>query len=152
VGRATTEEASGLAMLSRLGNESIIHKRTPPPITLPKLNLPALDVEAIEAETRQAQARVRVIRAGRDAWEAVTKAQSFDGWLAIGKALAVGRDFALRVTGADRPEGRRYCAEFSQWIMDRAARLCRNAEERALRRHRVCREYRGHRGVEIDAG
>jgi hypothetical protein len=59
---------------------------------------------------------VRVIRAGRDAWEQIAKAGSFSGWVAVGKALAVGRDFALRVTGASRPEGRRYCAEFSAWI------------------------------------
>lgn len=59
---------------------------------------------------------MRVIRAGRDAWEQIAKAGSFSGWVAVGKALAVGRDFALRVTGASRPEGRRYCAEFSAWI------------------------------------
>ncbi len=47
-----------------------------------------------------------------------SKSQSQDRFPAgsVGKALAVGRDFALRVTGANRPEGRRYCAEFSAWI------------------------------------
>jgi hypothetical protein len=82
----------------------------------PTARRPDLDVEAIEAEARQAAARVRVIRAGRDAWAEINRAASFTGWVAVGKALAVGRDFALRVTGANRPEGRRYCAEFSQWI------------------------------------
>ena len=86
------------------------------PVTLPKLNLPPLDVEAIEAEAAEAAARVKTIRLGRDAWEQIAKSGSFTGWTAVGKALAVGRDFALRVTRANRPEGRRYCAEFSAWI------------------------------------
>ena len=85
------------------------------PVTLPKLNLPPLDVEA-EAEAAEAAARVKTIRLGRDAWEQIAKSGSFSGWTAVGKALAVGRDFALRVTRANRPEGRRYCAEFSAWI------------------------------------
>jgi hypothetical protein len=91
-------------------------KRPPAPITVPQYDLPDLDVEAIQAETREAQARVRVIRAGRDAWEQIAKSGSFSGWVAIGRALAVGRDFALRATGANAPMGRRYCAEFSQWV------------------------------------
>jgi hypothetical protein len=86
------------------------------PVTMPAINLPPLDSAAIEAEAKEAAAKVRVIRAGRDAWEQIAKSGSFSGWVAVGKALAVGRDFALRVTAANRPEGRRYCAEFSQWI------------------------------------
>jgi hypothetical protein len=101
--------------INHLGEE-LADRYQPPPVTMPAINLPDLDSAAIEAETREAQARVRVIRAGRDAWEQINKAQSFSGWVAVGKALAVGRDFALRATGANRPEGRRYCAEFSTWI------------------------------------
>jgi hypothetical protein len=80
--------------LNRLGDENLIHKRPPPPVTLPRINLPELDTKAIEAEAREAQARVRVIRAGRDAWEAVAKAQSFEGWKAIGAALVIGKAHA----------------------------------------------------------
>jgi hypothetical protein len=101
--------------INHLGEE-LADRYQPPPVTMPAINLPDLDSAAIEAETREAQARVRVIRAGRDAWEQINKAQSFSGWVAVGKALAVGRDFALRATGANRPEGRHYCAEFSTWI------------------------------------
>jgi hypothetical protein len=102
--------------LSRLGVELLDHNKPARSVTLPKFNLPDLDVKAIEAEARQAQARVRVIRAGRDAWQQSAKSGSFSLWADCGRALQVGRDFALRVTGANRPEGRRYCAEFSQWI------------------------------------
>jgi hypothetical protein len=86
------------------------------PVTMPVLNLPPLDTKTIEREAKEAAARVRVIRAGRDAWEQIAKSGSFSSWLAIGKALAVGRDFAMRATQTNRPQGRRYCAEFSQWL------------------------------------
>ncbi len=87
-----------------------------PPPTLPALNLPDLDVEA---EAREAAARVaerRVIRAGLDAWAAINKAESFEGWKAIGAALAVGKAHALRVTGANAAWGRNYSREFSEWM------------------------------------
>jgi hypothetical protein len=78
-------------VLSRLGIPLRDLNGPPRPISVPKLDLPDLDDRAIEAETRQAQARVRIIRAGRDAWESINKAQSFNGWVAIGRSLAVGR-------------------------------------------------------------
>jgi hypothetical protein len=90
--------------------------RPPKPVTLPPVALDDLDVEA---EAREAQDRVierRTIRRGLDAWEAINKSQSFGGWLAIGKALLIGREAALRSTGANAPMGRRYCLVFSQWI------------------------------------
>ena len=90
--------------------------RAPPPITRPPINLRPLDTKTIEAEAREAQARVRTIRAGRDAWEAINKAQSFDGWKAIGAALAVGKRHALKVSGASQAWGRNYSREFSDWI------------------------------------
>jgi hypothetical protein len=103
-------------MLSRLGIELRSQDGPARPITRPPINLPDLDDRAIEAETREAQSRVRVIRAGRDAWEAVAKAESFEGWLAIGAALSVGRRHALKVTQANAPMGRRYSREFNLWI------------------------------------
>jgi hypothetical protein len=72
----------------------------------------------LETEIREAAAKVaerKVIRAGRDAWEAINKAESFEGWAVIGKALTIGRDYALRATGANAPTGRRYTWAFSAW-------------------------------------
>lgn len=86
------------------------------PITLPKLALPDLD---IEAEAKEAAARVAeqcTIRAGRDAWALIGKAQLFEAWKAIGAALAVGEQYALKVTGANRAWGRSYSHCFSRWM------------------------------------
>jgi hypothetical protein len=99
-------------MLNRLGG--VLDGLKPrAPITMPAVRLDDID---IEAEAREAQARVRVIRAGRDAWEAINKAQSFDGWKAIGAALSVGKAHALKVSGANAAWGRNYSQEFSDWI------------------------------------
>jgi hypothetical protein len=103
-------------MLNRLGDENLIHHREPPPITMPATRLPPLDDKTIEAEAREAAAKVKTIRLGRDAWEAVNKAESFEGWEAIGAALAVGKAHALKVSGANRAWGRRYSLEFGEWM------------------------------------
>jgi len=89
------------------------------PVTLPKLawlNQAPLDND--DAEIKEAAARFaeqRIIRQGIEAWGAIAKAESFEGWKAIGKALQVGRDHALRVTGANAPMGRRYSKAFCEW-------------------------------------
>jgi hypothetical protein len=103
-------------MLSRLGVELRDANKPPRPVTLPRINLPPLDSAAIEAEARLAAAKVKTIRAGRDAWEAINKAQSFEGWKAVGAALAVGKAHALKVTGANRAWGRNYSREFGAWV------------------------------------
>jgi hypothetical protein len=93
-------------VLNRLGGdlESRSHqRRLPPPITLPKLNLGDLDDETIQAEAREAAAKIKTIRLGRDAWEAVAKAESFDGWKAIGAALAVGKLMLSKSPARMRP-------------------------------------------------
>jgi hypothetical protein len=85
----------------------------------PPISLPCLDFMAEENDPKETAERIvatRIIRAGRDAWQAINKAESFDGWAAIGKALAVGRDYALKATGANAPMGRRYSLAFSDWI------------------------------------
>ena len=102
-------------MLDRRGGE-LFNTRAPPPVTKPPLNLPDID---IELEAREAAARVaerRTIRRGLDALAAINKAESFDGWLAIGAALAIGKRHALKVSGANQAWGRNYSREFSDWI------------------------------------
>ncbi len=61
---------------------------------------------------------MRTIRAGRDAWRAIDKAQSFEAWRSIGAALAIGKAHALRVTGANRAAGQHYCREFGKWVKE----------------------------------
>jgi hypothetical protein len=98
--------------VSRLGVE-----REPPPVTLPALvlKMPPEDKRDIKLQA-QRFVEMRMVKAGADAWAAIDKAESFSGWLAIGKALQVGRDHALRATQANAPMGRLYCKEFSKWI------------------------------------
>jgi hypothetical protein len=95
-------------------------KHTPAPVSLPKFNIADVDDADIElVEAREAQARVqerKVIRAGLDAWHAIGKAESFDGWKAIGAALYVGKRHALKVTGANAAWGQNYSREFGTWM------------------------------------
>jgi hypothetical protein len=88
------------------------------PVTLPSVRLTELDVEA---EARAAAAKVaerRVIRAGRDAWHEIGRAESFEAWCRIGAALAVGKAYALKATGANAPWGRNYSLAFSAWMQE----------------------------------
>src|SRR5215469_10025995 len=45
----------------------------------------------IDAHKAEAIIRIRIIRAGRDDWLKITKADSFDAWQQIGAALAIGK-------------------------------------------------------------
>jgi len=105
-------------MLSRLGEQLRSDaNRLPRPVTRPPVNLPDLDDRAIETEAKEAASKVRVIRAGRDAWEAINKAASFESWACrIGPALAIGKRHALKVTRANAAWGRAYSREFNLWV------------------------------------
>lgn len=84
------------------------------PVTLPRLMFMAGrdDPKAVAEQI----STMRAIRAGRDAWQAIGKAQSFEAWRSIGAALAIGKAHALRVTGANRAAGQHYCREFGKWM------------------------------------
>jgi hypothetical protein len=84
------------------------------PVTLPKLVFMA----GQEDDTKEAAERIattRIIRAGRDAYHAIDKAESFAAWKSIGAALAIGKAHALKVTGANAAWGRNYSRTFSEW-------------------------------------
>jgi hypothetical protein len=100
--------------LNDLGGEK--KQRFRAPIGLARLNLPDFDVEK---EVKEASARVveqRTIRAGVDAWESVTKSESFEAWKKIGAALVIGKTHALKASGARQAWGKTYGTAFSQWI------------------------------------
>jgi hypothetical protein len=92
----------------------------PAPVSLPKFNIADVDDADIElVEAREAQARVqerKVIRAGLDAFREISRAESFNAWLKIGAALAVGKRHALKVTGANAAWGQNYSREFGTWM------------------------------------
>jgi len=83
-------------------------------VTLPRLIFMAGrdDPQVVAAQI----STLRTIRAGRDAWQAIGKAESFEAWRSIGAALAIGKAHALRVTGANRAAGQHYCREFGKWV------------------------------------
>jgi hypothetical protein len=71
-------------------------QRTIAPITLPRLSFaadPPPDDSAVKTEEI---IKIRIIRAGRDAWDEITKADSFDAWERIGAALAIGKQHACQ--------------------------------------------------------
>ena len=89
----------------------------PPPVTLPALKLDNIDIEAVErAATAAKFLEARTIRTGVECWQAIGRAESFEAWVKIGKALQIGRDYSLKATGANRPMGQIYCKAFSAWI------------------------------------
>jgi len=116
------------------------------PVKLPELAClkAPLDDAAERREIAARFAEHRTVRAGM----AINKAESFEGWKAIGAALAVGKAHALRVTGANAAGGRNYSREFGAWIkqhcferMTKSVRSVANelAENaRALTRRQTC--------------
>jgi hypothetical protein len=89
------------------------------PVSLPQLGFMAEqspdDDNAVKAE---AIIRLRIIRAGKDAWEEIAKAESFDAWERIGAGIAIGKAHALRLSQANAPWGATYCRQFSTWAKE----------------------------------
>ena len=90
------------------------------PVALPRLaflnSTPLDDGKELAVELATQFNEKRIIRRGVDAWAVVKKAESFEGWKAIGAALAIGRKHALETSGASAAIGRRYSAAFSAWL------------------------------------
>jgi hypothetical protein len=104
--------------LNRLGVEAF-DNRPPAPVTLPaleSLKAPLVDDGAERREVADKFAEYRTVRAGVECWQAISTVNTFEAWTKIGKSLQVGRNHALRATGANRPAGQIYCKAFSAWI------------------------------------
>jgi hypothetical protein len=102
-----------------MGRLRLAEQQNPPaPVTLPRLAFAAIDTEREAKETAARVAERKVIRAGVDAWQDVTKAESFDRWKAIGAALAIGKAHALKVTGANSAWGQHYSRAFCDWMRE----------------------------------
>jgi len=89
------------------------------PVTLPPLKLLPIDDVAERRELAERLAQERTVRVGRDAWIKIANCQSFDQWRKIGAALSVGKQHALKVSGASEPWGRNYTHAFSRWAKAR---------------------------------
>jgi hypothetical protein len=96
--------------LNLLGAEKKTSDRRQP--SMPALSLPPDD----DYEIEEAAARVaerRIIRNGQEAWHLTQKTASFENWRAIGQALTIGRNIAVRASGATT--GKHYAKAFYSW-------------------------------------
>jgi hypothetical protein len=91
-------------------------KRPAPIVTLPALVLPDLDIELEAKEAAQRVATNRIIRQGRDCWEQINKSNSCEAWMSIGRALCVGKAWALHAANTNRAWGSTYSRLFGQWM------------------------------------
>jgi hypothetical protein len=65
------------------------------------------------------RAELRVIKAGREAWHELKETAKRtwpDYWRKIGLALLVGREWAIKASGADGPHGAAYASVFNEWV------------------------------------
>lgn len=57
-----------------------------------------------------------VVRLGVEAAGRLTAGHHYADWIAVGRALAVGRTEAMREAHTNKPEGRLYAAAFARWL------------------------------------
>lgn len=62
----------------------------------------------------ESQDEAEIIRIGEEAVRAVR--QTFERWMEIGRALEVGRHWAMAEAGTNQPIGRTYAKSFSRWL------------------------------------
>jgi hypothetical protein len=58
------------------------------------------------------------IAAARDAWVRICRRgqTTFDDWVLIGRAVAIGRAECLKIAGSNRPFGKKYTAAMGLWL------------------------------------
>lgn len=59
----------------------------------------------------------RVIKLGVEAWKRLKKSKSWNDWIAVGDALVLGRDWAMRQAQTNRPEGKAYNLAMGEWLV-----------------------------------
>jgi hypothetical protein len=66
-----------------------------------------------------------VINSGRQAADRLISGHAWSDWVAVGRALVIGRAEAMREAHTNKPEGRLYAAAFARWLahtgLDRVA-------------------------------
>ena len=58
----------------------------------------------------------RVCRQGTLAWQRLKKDKNWTDWIKVGEAHMVGRDWAQRIAGTNRPQGKAYNMAFGEWL------------------------------------
>jgi hypothetical protein len=76
-----------------------------------------LPAPLIKGWTVQPTSKEQTIQLGREAWlDLSTKDQQWEKWLAVGAALAVGREEAMFEAGTNKPERAKYNKVFGAWL------------------------------------
>jgi hypothetical protein len=57
-----------------------------------------------------------IIRRAQEAWGRLAADRTWEDWLAVGEALALGRAEAMRDAYTNEPKGKRYCGFFGAWL------------------------------------
>jgi hypothetical protein len=86
------------------------------PVTVARVSLPDLDTELETKEAAQRIATNRIIRQGRDCWEQINKSNSVEKWMLIGRALCVGKAWALHAANTNKGWGSAYSRLFGEWM------------------------------------
>jgi len=73
------------------------------------------------------------ISAARDAWQRIERGATFDDWVTVAKALAIGRAHAMATAETNKPFGRRFVAVISAWLREHGLdRITGQERHRAL--------------------
>jgi hypothetical protein len=59
-----------------------------------------------------------IITAADEAADRLISGQSWQDWVAVGRAFQIGRTQAMAAAGTNRPEGRHYAAAISRWLSE----------------------------------
>jgi hypothetical protein len=99
-----------------LPTQKLDDRLTPKPVTLPVVRIRPVPDDAHDIKLQaQRLIQVRIVKAGTQAWQAITEVETFESWKRIGAALSIGKQHALAVSGANAPWGRNYCKALNEW-------------------------------------
>jgi hypothetical protein len=60
----------------------------------------------------------RVVERGREAWASLRADETFEKWIAIGRAIEVGRSETMRALHTNRPAGAQWSRVFGAWLAE----------------------------------
>ena len=60
----------------------------------------------------------RVVERGRQAWKSLRNDETFEKWIAIGRAIEIGRNETMRLLHSNRPAGAQWSRVFGAWLAE----------------------------------
>jgi hypothetical protein len=59
-----------------------------------------------------------LVTRGREAWKSLRQDETWEKWVAIGRALEAGRTAIMRLLGTNQPKGRAWSETFGAWLRE----------------------------------